>query len=149
MASTTIDQVAVQLVAKIDGLTQTVKGFKWQQSDLDTVPAGVVGIPDIRRQSPNDREPQMNSWGWYLDFPLRFYVDLDEPNRAANEIMDIVEAFIKAIDADETLGGLIGVGHDGVPRVTSAQPFEQLDTEQNRSLMACELRVEVPRLVTP
>ena len=108
MASTVITPIADAIADVLTGLavTPTVKGRTWDPglTGIDKVPCGIVGPPELRRTALDDSETQLGALDWYLDYPVIIGVDLDVAPSSASQLVEIVEAFVKAIDADQTLG---------------------------------------------
>lgn len=147
MASTIIDPTAVLIANEIDGLTtaQSVKAYAQDPglAGLDTLPAGVVGLPSFERVGVDDREPQIGSTGWWLTFPVEFYFDIADPEFTATQAVETVEAFVLAIDANPGLGQSQEEVID--TKVVSGEPVEIL--EAARPMLAYATRVQVLRLV--
>lgn len=141
--STTLAPIATALKTKLETLaasTENVKGYAKPPRELDSVPCGVVEIPSIERVDPDTAESQLGTNDWHIVFPVVLYVDLSEADYSITQAIDFVEAWIKAIDADQTLGGAV---FDC--KVTSAEPL--VIDDEARPLLAYETRVAVWALV--
>ena len=158
MASTIVDPVADVLVAKAEALTvggYDVKGYKGPRVTLDKRPCAVVGMPPgIRRTDPRDPEPELRQAGgnpvglWTLTFPVGFFMDATKTAANALLLAEIVERYVESVDKDPTLGGIWGVGFEGVPRCTDGESdTNYLDLK--KPLFAYVLDVVVPRLWIP
>jgi hypothetical protein len=81
-----------------------VKGYLWERSDFDHIPAVVVEPPDGTRRDIDEGESQLSTTDWLLDYTVRLYVDFDEFVRASEQMTELLEAFVQAIDSDPSLG---------------------------------------------
>lgn len=140
MPSTLIDPIGAALQGKVAALTvqgQAAKGYWPAPASLDKVPAGVVEPPEASRRDIDASESALGSNDWLLTFPVTLYVLLDEAESAQDAAVDFVEAFIKAVDADQGLGvaGVIEA------RVVSSEPV--VIEDQARALYSYECRCEV------
>lgn len=148
MASDVIDPIASALVTKIGTLTatyslsQTVTGYKWPKGELDSRPAGVVELPVLRRRGPDERESQLGSNDWMHEFPVTFWIDNQGNATNFPLLIDIVEAWVKAVDADPTLGlGPV------IPNETAVISVEPTIADAER-LVGFETTVALTRLVS-
>lgn len=145
MASTVIQPVADRLKVLLEGLSVPSGPIKvsdsgWMRDQLKGLPAAEIEIPDIDRGE--ESESQLGSRDWQLDFPVTIYYDLREPTLAQVRIVEAVEKWIAAVDADEQLGGLSGVV---TARVIRADRVYEL--QDKRTLIGYETTVRVTRLV--
>lgn len=99
--------------------TRALKGYTWEPREFDTVPAAAVGPPSVRRAGLDEGERELGSDDWYLDYPVSLYFDLDEAAKAQGQMAEALEAFVKAVDTDPSLGSAL---IDDC-KVTSAEPF--------------------------
>jgi hypothetical protein len=77
-----------------------VKGFVWAPAgDLDELPAAVVYLPRIERTTPDTPEDHISQDDWHLDYPVHFHFDASDRRFTQPQIADVIEAFIKAVDA--------------------------------------------------
>jgi hypothetical protein len=137
MASTTIDEVAAVLKTKATvSVSQTVTAYKWVPRDLD-LPAAVVQLPTVRRRPLEDDESRLGATDWLLDFPVVFYVDLAVSDEAQALLVDMTEAFVKAIDDDAGLG-LAGVIE---AKVVECDPLTVEDRARPLLGMVCSVEV--------
>jgi hypothetical protein len=106
MASTVLDPVAERIKAKLAELNVITadERHKWAPASIGVLPAGVIEMPTIARTSPGQAESQLGSNDWTLTFPVTLYFELDEATAAQTQATETVEAFIKAIDDDPSLG---------------------------------------------
>lgn len=147
MASTVIDGIASALVTKIGTLqatytlSQPVTGYKWPRGDLDSRPAGVVELPTLRRRGPSESESQLGSNDWMHEFPVTFWIDNQGNATNFPLLIDIVEAWVKAIDADPALGlGPV------IPEETSVTDVEPVIADAEK-LVGFQTTVAMTRLV--
>lgn len=141
--STVFDPVAEAIRDEIAGLSTasvpTVpKGHKWAPRDLDGTVAGVVEMPRFERRDTDTPEPELGSNTWFIEYPVVLYFPLDEAARSQAVVIDTVEAFVKAIDANPTLSQTVD---DAV--VTTGEPFLALEAGQ----LGYELTVAVEKRV--
>lgn len=142
MSSTVLDPVAVALETKITALGITA--YKWSRRDI-APPCGVVELPTTRRTDLDVREDHMGQNDWWVEYPVAFYRELDEPATAQAALVETIEAFILAIDADQDLtnGGSPVVQE---AKVVEATPFAE-PLQQTRVLIGYETRVAVLKFV--
>lgn len=104
-------------------------------------PWAVVDLPRFRRTPPDEPEDELGSSTWRLWYPTTIYVDLKEAKRDQGRALEIVEAFIHAVDLDRSLGDTVFDSS-----VVEGEP-EIVGREQARPLLAYECQVEVLQLV--
>lgn len=131
MSSTVIAPIAT----RIANIGATVSGVTAYDVDpgmagLEGNPALVVSLPDIDR-GELDSDSQLGYSDWMLTYPVSIYVDLDVVADSVTLLRDTTEAFIRAVDADEQLGGTVAaasvlkvspavdVGNTSRPRLVS------------------------------
>lgn len=141
--STLIDPVAQALKALLEGLDVDpgVKAY-WPAPKLmdGTGPWAVVELPRLRRTGTDEAETELGSDDWYLSFPVILYVALSDAKRDQARLLDLLEAAIKAIDDNPSLG-IVTVDDTSL---IAGDPFFDL-TEQARPLIAYECELEVWR----
>lgn len=142
MASTILDPPAAGIVAIIEalGLTASVTGYKWGRLELDSVPAGVVAMPILRRTGVEERESQLGANDWTATYPVLLAVDLDEAVSNQAQVIEMVEAFVAAVDADYSLGGTVEEA-----KVVECEPYT--DQDRAKPLIGYECMVETLKLV--
>lgn len=102
---TLIDGMTVSFTASGDSHTSTVKAFAWAPQDLDGHgPWAVIQLPSIQRTAVNAAETQLGSVDWWVSFPVEFYFELTKPAYSQAQAVNTIEAFINAVDADNSLG---------------------------------------------
>jgi hypothetical protein len=146
--ATTLDDVADKIVAELDGLTftdgggttATCKSYKWNPRAYDQLPVGTVGMPEVRRVGPDEAESQLGSDDWFLDYPVELAVALEEAVYAQATAISFLDAFIAAIDANQTLTSTVLDA-----KVVEAIPFAEED--RNRPILGFECTVRVWKLV--
>lgn len=106
MASTIIKPIgeAMVVIGEALVLTPALTGY-WTSPGLEGMasPAFVVGVPEIRRVGIGDKESQLSTDDWFLDYPVEIAVDLDNSAIGQAYLAETVEAFVKAIDGDDQL----------------------------------------------
>lgn len=132
-----ITEIAKALVAVIEGIG--LEEHLWEPKTLRP-PAGSVGIPTLKRTPPDEPESQLYSDDWNLDFTVSLYFDLAKAS-IQQDMVDALEAFTDAIDADHSLNGTV---FDAA--VGEAVPFVEKD--RKRPLVGYEITVSVIRLVS-
>jgi hypothetical protein len=142
VTSTIFDPVAQAICNIIDGLslTSSLTSFKWGRIDLDSIPAGVVAMPLFRRTAVEEAESQLGADDWNISYPVLLVADLNEAVANQAQVVDMVEAFVKAIDADYSLAGTVKEA-----KVTEGEPYVQQD-KGSRPLIGYELVVDVLKL---
>lgn len=148
MASTVLDPVAAKILVEIEALTfadgngntQTCKGYQRIPREYDSLPAAAIGIPSIERVGPDEAESQLGTNDWFIDYPVELAVDLADPVYAQATLVGFVEAFVKAIDANQQLTNTVLDA-----KVVRAEPF----VEDNRAkpIIGYEATVRVWKLV--
>jgi hypothetical protein len=145
MASTILDPIADVLVLELAALTvlgDSVKGYLWSPRQMTKVPAGVVEIPSVGRVGPDEAESQLSSDDWNVTYPVVLYVDATRADTSQAALVEFLEDFIAAIDANPSLTNTVLDA-----KVLSAEPFLDL-TEQARPLVGYECEVAVLKLVS-
>lgn len=126
MASTILDPVADAIKVLIADLavTPTMKAYKWApgMTGLDAVPAGVVDLPRVRRTGVDQAEDHLGQDDWSMEFPVVLYFDLSEAFESQARAAEVVEAFIKAVDANPTLTSTVQEA-----KVIDSEPFTVTD----------------------
>lgn len=144
MASTVLDPIAVALEQLLDGLAvvPALNVMKWERGDIAPLPAATVHVPLIRRTALDEPESELNlSFDWELAYTVSLYFDLADAEAAQADMVEYVEAFIKTVDANPTLGVAgVDVAVDEA-KVVSADPFTERD--RKRTLVGYECRVEL------
>jgi hypothetical protein len=130
--------IAQALVAVIKGIG--LNEYLWEPKDLRP-PAGSVSIPTLERTEPDGAESQLHADDWDLGFTVSLYFDLAHVAKAQQAMVDALEAFVDAIDADHSLDGTV---FDCA--VTDAVPFVERD--RKRPLVGYEITVAVELLVS-
>jgi hypothetical protein len=104
--STVIVPLADALKQMLEGLdfAPAVKAYRWAPSMVATVPAAVIDIPEVRRTGIDEPEEQLGSDDWTLTFPVELLVDLAVADRDQTRVVELLEAFIAAVDANPSLG---------------------------------------------
>lgn len=150
MSSTILDPVAAALVSKlatIAGLSAgAIKSVKWDpgMSGLPTLPAGVVGMPTFERTEPDEAEDHLGANDWRLEYPVALVFDLSQAERDQARAVEYVEAFVVAVDADQTLS------NGGSPlvqeaKVTFGEP--EIVEDEARPMIVYRTRVRVLQFV--
>lgn len=134
---------AIAQVAESLGLSPTVKGVVWAPRMLDRLPALVIEVPAGARTDPDQAESQLYTRDWNLDYACTFYTDLADAVTAQDRLTDLIEAFVMAVDADETLGGLA----NSAKVVEWDQPAELELEGSTRSLLMLKSTVAVQLFV--
>lgn len=144
MPSTVLDPIAgalESLIEGIAGLPFPINAMKWERLELDPLPAATVHVPQIERTAVGEAELQLGSLDWQLSYTVSLYFDLDDAVTAQARMVEYVEAFIKAVDQNPTLG-LATVDE---AKVVSAVPFHE--RERRRPLAGYECEVQLLALV--
>jgi hypothetical protein len=101
--------------------------------------AAEIEIPDLGRTGVEERESQLGFYDWDLEFPVTIWVNLTQGPKAQQRLVAVTEAWIAAVDADPTLGGLVLEA-----KVTGAKRQYQL---AKRPLVGFETTLAALRLV--
>src|SRR4051794_31632298 len=102
MSSTIITPLAEALIEKAEGVG--AKGHRWPPSEI-TPPCVVIELPEIERTGVDEPEDHLGQKDWTVTFTAVFYFDLATAQSDQDGAVDVVEAFINAIDEDQALGG--------------------------------------------
>lgn len=102
--SSIITPLANALVERAEtaGATGAVR---WAPSDISP-PAAVIELPSFERTGVDESEDHFGQRDWTLNFPVIFYFDLATAQADQDRAVDVVEAFVLAIDADNGLANL-------------------------------------------
>jgi hypothetical protein len=130
----------IETVTLSEGIT--LKGYTWEPREFDRVPAGAVGVPEVRRTGLDEGENQQSTTDWFMDFPVGLYFDLDEARKSQRQCVEGLEGFIAALDGSPDLG-LGGAVCDS--KVTGAVPFTE--DQRHRTLIGHLCTVSVWRWV--
>lgn len=144
MASTILRPPADALAAILDGLnlTPVTKGHTWAPASLTgSGPWGVVELPGFERHEPEEAEDEMGTDTWHIEYPVTLYVPLSDAPRDQERMAELVESFVRAVDADHTLGG---VCREAVVAEAERPTFTE---DRNRVLIVCETTVAVLKYV--
>jgi hypothetical protein len=138
--STVIVPLADALKALLEGLdfAPAVKAYRWAPSMVATVPAAVIDIPEVRRTGIDEPEEQLGSDDWTLTFPVELLVDLAVADRDQTRVVELLEAFIAAVDANPSLG--FPIVDDS--KVVAGTPGYDL-SEEARPLLTYDCEVQV------
>jgi hypothetical protein len=146
MSSTIIAPLAEALAGLADGITVNGKALKgvWPpRMGLPDLPCVEIEVPErITRTEPDEAESQIGSEDWHIDFTATIYFDLREPVAAQLRLIEALELWIAAVDADRSLGAASTLDAS----VVSAERVYPED-DQQRSLIAYATTVRVWRLV--
>jgi len=144
MASTVVKPIAQNIASLITGLavTPSMVGVVWGPRELPQIPCGVVRPPTIGRTEPKGEESQLGSDDWDLSYPVTLYFEFDEASKSQDQAVEIVEAFIKAVDANPDLD-TNGIADEA--SVVSAEPV--IVDDQTRALFAYDCRIVLTTLV--
>jgi hypothetical protein len=145
LASTVLVPIADALAALISGIaglsgSTTVKGRKWKPpgGDVDSLPVGVVYLPTVERTGVDLAEDHLGANDWEIGFPAILYFTADDIAFGQAQAAEVTEAFIKAVDANPTLG--LGIVQETkVTRVDEAEVIEL----NNRPVIQVRTRVEL------
>jgi hypothetical protein len=148
VSSTTIDPLAEAIkghltISLSGGIT--MNAYKWDPGFAGiSPPCGVVGVPSAERTPPGEGEESIGANDWSLEFPVQLFFDLADPVLTQSQAVEAMEAFIVAIDADQTLGNLLLRG--GEARVVRVEEPEELITN-DRPLFTQRCRVALKQFV--
>jgi hypothetical protein len=137
MTTSTIIQPTAALIAglaagvevTLQSGTRQLRGYEYEPSSFDAIPAAAVGAPQLRRTAIDAGERELGSDDWFLEYPVGLYFDLDEAEKSHSQMVEALEAFCKAIDLDPSLGDPLV---DDC-KVTNAEPF----VEEGRQRVLC------------
>jgi len=140
MSNQIITPLATAIVQKVKDAGEKV--YVWPPRELDKVPAAVVELPVITRTGVDQAEDHLGQTDWTLTYPVIFYFDLAKAEVDADKAADVVEAFVLAIDADQSLGGLCQEA-----KVIAVEEPEFGVEINSRTLIRWPTRVEVLKFV--
>jgi hypothetical protein len=107
MASTILQPVADHAAVMLKALGLGVNTWTGASLQMGDAGAAEIEIPDIGRTGVEQAESQLGSYDWDLEFPVTIWVNLTETARSQQRLVELVERWIAAVDADPTLGGLV------------------------------------------
>lgn len=143
--STILKPIATKLATIAEALdyTPAVTAHVWAPRMLAGIPALVIEPPAGTRTQPDEAESQLYTNDWDLDFTCTFYADLNEAAQAQERLVDLVELWVSAIDANEQLDGLCNSA-----KVTEWQRPAELEIDGSaRSLLFTQTTVAVQLFV--
>lgn len=129
-----LDPIAAAIGVRAEAVG--AKFYKWAPTDIKP-PCLVVELPSLKRTPVDQKEDHLGATDWYLDYPAIFYFALDNPDTAQPKAVDIIEAFVLAIDADNGLGGICQEA-----KVVEVMDAEMVDDQPN-AVIRWPTRVEV------
>ena len=147
MSSTILQPTADLVAAVLTGLSVTpaVKGYATDpgMTGLDSLPAGVCGLPKVQRTNPDEAESQLGTFDWQIELPVMLLFDLYDTTTAQAQALQTLEAFIKAVDT-----GTLQTSDAQIvdAKVSQADPVEFLD--EARPMVGYDCRVEILRYTT-
>lgn len=147
MTSTTLIPIGQKIVDQVQGVTldgsPSIVGRLWapNSGDVGTVPAVVVYPPAVVRTEPDAREDHIGATDWFLDYPADLYVDAGDMEFGQQQIVEFLEAAIKAIDANP---GLDDECQEA--KLTRAEEPTKVELN-NRKLLMIRCRVRVLEFV--
>ena len=103
MASTIITPIAEDIETLAGAIAAAPKtyypdpGFE----GIDALPAIVVGVPKGRRKQPDEAEDHISQYDWHLEYPVYIVCDLAVAETAQTQVVELLEAFIEALDAGQ------------------------------------------------
>lgn len=108
MAGTIITPIATALATIADGLPNA-KGFVWAPGGVShRGPYLVVEPPAGDRTMPDEAESQLFANDWNMTFSCAWYIGIaDKPQDSQQKLIDMLELWIVAIDADQSLSGTV------------------------------------------
>ena len=141
--SSSILQPVNQLIANVLtnlSVTPSVKAYATDPglAGIDSLPAAVCGLPTVQRTEPDTGESQLGSYDWNIQIPVVLLFDLGDSATAQAEALDVLEAFIKAIDT-ATLSQSDPLIVDA--KVTSSQPGEVVDNARPMLTYDCQVHL--------
>lgn len=139
MSSSILTPLADALVLKIESVGAL--GYRWAPREFENTPAGVVELPSVARSGLDAPEDHLGQRDWKPTFDAVFYFDLDVAKPSQDEAVDAIEAFILAIDADPSLGGLCQEA-----KAVEAPPPEFIE-DADRPQIRWAVRVEILKFV--
>jgi hypothetical protein len=139
MASTIIQPVADHMATMLRALGLGVNTWASEALTMGRAGAAEIEIPDVARTGVEEAESQLGADDWDLEFPVSIWVNLTETGTSQQRLVQMLEQWISAVDADVTFGGLVLEA-----KVTRAQRQYQL---ARRPLVGYETTVSVLKLV--
>lgn len=142
MSSSIIQPLADLVAAKIRALDIDLDVSAYSVdpglSGIDSLPVGVVGLPQIERTDPDEAESQIGTFDWRFEIPVTFLFDLGDTATAQAQALDTVEAFIKTVDA-----AALSISDPSIvdAKVVRSDPGEIVDAARPMLSYTCTLRV--------
>jgi hypothetical protein len=69
--------------------------------------AAEIEIPDVARTGVEEAESQLGADDWDLTFPVSIWVNMTDQAHDQIRLVQTLEQWIAAVDADVTFGGLV------------------------------------------
>lgn len=142
MASTILDPIATALVTVAETVSG-LNGCKWVLRDTDSRPAAVVMPPSIERTPLDVSEDHLGQNDWNSEWSVDLYFDTTNLEYGQVQAVEMVEAWIVAVDADQDLGGVVQEA-----KVTSVAEPDFVE-DANRPYLIYPTTVSVLDFVSP
>lgn len=143
MASTVIQPVADRIGVLLEQAGCAVNVWPRDHLPSSAVAMAEIELPDFDRTDPEERESQLGSDDWRLDYLVTVWVKLTEPTGAQQHLAETVETFVSLLDDDR---GLNGLALDA--SVTSGRRVYQINPkDRSPALVGYETTVAVWKLV--
>jgi hypothetical protein len=142
MSSSILTPINALIASTIANLSTTpaVKAYAVDPglAGIDSLPAAVCGLPTVQRTEPDQGESQLSTYDWNIQVPVVFLFDLADSAIASAQSLDVLEAFIKAIDTG-TLSASDPLIVDA--KVTQSQPGEVVDNARPMLTYDCQVHL--------
>jgi hypothetical protein len=141
MASTILAPIGQSIQSVAGGIASAPKTY-WTDpgfDGIDSLPAIVVGIPSGRRRDPDEADSELSHYDWHLRYPVEIVCDLSEAVTSQDQIVQITEQLIHAIDTHQSsfTSGLV------LEAVLSEWSEPQVNGNPKRPLLTVSCTVEV------
>ena len=137
-----IDNVADRLVAEVESLEvgAAVSAWKWRsnQGGGMQLPSAVVQVPEFDRSGLDESEDHLGARDIRMTFPVLFFFDLGETDASFGQAIEVVSAYVDALDANP---GLDGNAQEA--KVTHSEPKELEAVKSGRPIFSFLCTVEV------
>jgi hypothetical protein len=148
MTSTIIQPIGDRLAAIASTITigaNTVKGYFPAPglAGIGSMPAILILPPSGGRTKPDEAERQLYTNDWEMEFRCQLVVDLRKAETAQTQMVELIEKWVLAIDADRSLG-ISGLLDASV--VDWAEPG-RTDPSNGRELLVCDTQLELVQFV--
>lgn len=145
-ASTIIRPIAEVIADLVNGLdvSANLTAHTWEpmKGQLEP-PCILIEIPEIKQVGIEEQDYEMGSHAWVMTYMLAICFDLDKFPDCADDLVDVTEALLGAVNDDHTLGyttnNIYAIQEAHITNVE--RPAQQVDVARPLLITECELEL--------